>query len=55
MHVARNTVTYRVRRAEQLLGHDVADRHLEVHAALTVAHEVGSAVLHEEPAAPRRR
>ncbi|MET7899751.1 PucR family transcriptional regulator [Streptomyces mirabilis] len=55
MHVARNTVTYRVRRAEQLLGHDVADRHLEVHAALTVAHEMGSAVLHEEPAAPRRR
>ncbi|MFC1401157.1 MULTISPECIES: CdaR family transcriptional regulator [Streptacidiphilus] len=55
MHVARNTVTYRVKRAEQLLGHGVADRHLEVQAALTVAHVVGSAVLREEPANPRRR
>lgn len=45
MHVARNTVTYRVKRAQQLLGHDIARRRFEVHAALETAHLLGSAVL----------
>ncbi|MHA6759662.1 PucR family transcriptional regulator [Streptacidiphilus sp. PAMC 29251] len=45
MHVARNTVTYRVKRAQHLLGHDIARRRFEVHAALETAHLLGSAVL----------
>ncbi|MFJ4771108.1 PucR family transcriptional regulator [Streptomyces uncialis] len=50
MHVARNTVTYRVKRARQLLGHDIAQRRFEVHTALAAAHVLGSAVL--RPARP---
>ncbi|MFC8452099.1 PucR family transcriptional regulator [Kitasatospora sp. NPDC057223] len=45
MHVARNTVTYRVKRAQHLLGHDLSERRFEVHAALAVAHVLGPAVL----------
>lgn len=45
LHVARNTVAYRVQRAEQLRGQPVADRRLQLHAALTLAEELGPAVL----------
>lgn len=45
LHVARNTVAYRVQRAEQLRGRPVADRRLQLHAALTLAEELGPAVL----------
>ncbi|MDX6743959.1 PucR family transcriptional regulator [Actinocorallia sp. A-T 12471] len=45
VHVARNTVTYRVNRARQLLGHDISHRRFEVHAALEAAHLLGDAVL----------
>ncbi|MFB4278875.1 PucR family transcriptional regulator [Nonomuraea sp. MTCD27] len=38
LHVARNTVTYRVKRAEELLGHPVAEDRLEVQLALEIAH-----------------
>ncbi|MFB7087878.1 PucR family transcriptional regulator [Streptomyces sp. NPDC056296] len=45
LHVARNTVTYRVKRAQELIGHDVATRLPEVFAALEAAHVLGAAVL----------
>ncbi|MEW5809188.1 MAG: helix-turn-helix domain-containing protein [Actinomycetota bacterium] len=45
LHVARNTVAYRVQRAEQLRGRPVADRRLQLHAALTLADRFGEAVL----------
>jgi DNA-binding PucR family transcriptional regulator len=35
--VHENTVAYRVRRAEELLGHRVAERRLELHVALRLA------------------
>ncbi|WP_411074929.1 PucR family transcriptional regulator [Streptomyces sp. cmx-4-7] len=45
LHVARNTVTYRVKRAQELIGHDVGTRLLDVLAALEAAHVLGTAVL----------
>ncbi|OBK35389.1 PucR family transcriptional regulator [Mycobacterium sp. 1245111.1] len=45
LHVARNTVAYRVQRAQQLRGQPVADRRLQLHAALTLAEELGPTVL----------
>lgn len=45
LHVARNTVTYRVKRAQGLLGHDLAARLPEVMAALEAARVLGPAVL----------
>ncbi|MEU3297000.1 helix-turn-helix domain-containing protein [Streptomyces longwoodensis] len=45
LHVARNTVTYRVKRAQELLGHDLTDRLPELMTALEAAHTLGSAVL----------
>jgi DNA-binding PucR family transcriptional regulator len=45
LHVARNTVTYRVKRAQELIGHDVSTRLAEVLGALEVAHALGGAVL----------
>ncbi|MER7841543.1 helix-turn-helix domain-containing protein [Streptomyces sp. NPDC096040] len=45
LHVARNTVTYRVKRARQLLGHDPAFRLPEVMVALEAARTLGPAVL----------
>jgi DNA-binding PucR family transcriptional regulator len=49
MHVARGTVAYRVRKAEDLLGHDVGQRRFELYAALLLAQSLGEAVL---PSAP---
>ena len=45
LHVARNTVAYRVQRAEQLRGRPTTERRLQLHAALTLVDELGSAVL----------
>lgn len=45
LHVARNTVAYRVRRAEELRGRPSSERRLQLHAALVLAHELGDAVL----------
>lgn len=45
LNVARNTVTYRVNRARELLGHDIPERRLELQAALEAAHLLGRAVL----------
>ncbi|MHA3020631.1 PucR family transcriptional regulator [Mycobacterium sp. BMJ-28] len=49
LHIARNTVAYRVQRAEQLRGRSVAERRLQLHAALTLADELGVAVLGDGP------
>jgi DNA-binding PucR family transcriptional regulator len=45
LHVARNTVAYRVQRAEQLRGRPITERRLPLHAALTLVEELGNAVL----------
>lgn len=45
LHVARNTVAYRVQRAERLRGRPATVRRLQLHAALVLAEELGDAVL----------
>ncbi|CDR02049.1 PucR family transcriptional regulator [Streptomyces iranensis] len=45
LHVARGTVTYRVKRAQEVLGHDLDDRRFALHTALALAEELGDAVL----------
>jgi DNA-binding PucR family transcriptional regulator len=45
LHIARNTVAYRVQRAEQLRGRPATERRLQLHAALTLVDELGDAVL----------
>ncbi|MER5305772.1 helix-turn-helix domain-containing protein [Streptomyces lasiicapitis] len=45
LHVARGTVTYRVKRAQEVLGHDLDDRRFSLHTALALAEELGDAVL----------
>jgi DNA-binding PucR family transcriptional regulator len=45
LYVHRNTVAYRLSHAEELLGHPIADRELELRVALEVAATLGEAVL----------
>ena len=45
LHVARNTVAYRVKKFEKLAGRDLKDRRLELEAALRLAAVFRSAVL----------
>ncbi|MFE9009346.1 PucR family transcriptional regulator [Streptomyces sp. NPDC007875] len=45
LHVARGTVTYRVKRAQEVLGHGLDDRRFALHTALALAEELGDAVL----------
>ncbi|MEV5778103.1 helix-turn-helix domain-containing protein [Streptomyces antimycoticus] len=45
LHVARGTVTYRVKRAQEVLGHGLDDRLFTLHTALALAEELGDAVL----------
>ncbi|MFI9047002.1 PucR family transcriptional regulator [Streptomyces sp. NPDC053427] len=45
LHVARGTVTYRVRRAQEVLGHDLDDHRFALHTALALVEELGDAVL----------
>ena len=45
LHVHQNTVTYRVKRAEELLGRRVSDDPIELTCALTLAAVLGPAVL----------
>jgi DNA-binding PucR family transcriptional regulator len=45
LHVARGTVTYRVKRAQEVLGYDADDRRFALHTALALAEELGDAVL----------
>jgi hypothetical protein len=49
LHVARGTVAYRVRKAEELLGHDVGRRRFDLHAALLLAHTLSDVVLAPPP------
>jgi len=49
LHVARNTVAYRVQRAEQLRGRPATVRRLHLHAALVLAEELGDVVLRPDP------
>jgi DNA-binding PucR family transcriptional regulator len=45
LHVHQNTVTYRVKRAEELMGRRVSDDPIELTCALTLAAALGAAVL----------
>jgi PucR-like helix-turn-helix protein len=45
LYVHRNTVAYRLTQAEELLGHPIADRELELRVALETAATLGDAVL----------
>ncbi|HEY0812952.1 MAG TPA: helix-turn-helix domain-containing protein [Pseudonocardia sp.] len=54
LHVARGTVTYRVKRAHELLGHDSEDRRFALRAALELADELGDAGLQPAPDPARR-
>jgi len=47
LHVSRNTVSYRVKRAEELLGPEWRQRRHELQTALRLARELGTAVLNE--------
>ena len=47
LHVSRNTVGYRVKRASELLGYDVASRRYQLHTALLLADRFGSVLLTE--------
>jgi DNA-binding PucR family transcriptional regulator len=49
LYVHQNTVTYRVKRAEELLGRRVTDDPVELTCALMLADTLGPAVLVEEP------
>ena len=51
LFVHQNTVTYRVKRAEELLGRSVTEDPLELVCALVLAETLGSAVLVEAPPA----
>ena len=51
LYVHQNTVTYRVKRAEELLGRRVNEDPVELLCALMLADTLGTAVLVEEPAA----
>jgi hypothetical protein len=49
LYVHQNTVTYRVKRAEELLGRRVTEDRVELMCALMLADTLGNAVLVEEP------
>lgn len=49
LHVARGTVNYRIKRAEELLGREVGRRRFELHAALLLARLLGDVVLRSAP------
>ncbi|MGW2051961.1 PucR family transcriptional regulator [Streptomyces sp. NPDC001858] len=51
LHIAKNTVIYRVKKAEQLLGRSLREDHLRLHLALYLAGRLGSSVLdRQDPA-----
>ncbi|SEO87534.1 PucR family transcriptional regulator [Amycolatopsis saalfeldensis] len=53
LHIARGTVAYRVKRAQEILGGGIADRGFRLQAALLLAEEIGEAVLGSTPAPHR--
>lgn len=52
LHVARNTVAYRVKRFEEISGRDVSDRRLELEAALRLTDVLQDLVAIEDSSAP---
>lgn len=52
LHVSRNTVRYRVKRACDLLGYDIATRRYPLHTALLLADRFGPAVLSDDTKNP---
>jgi PucR C-terminal helix-turn-helix domain len=48
IHVARNTVPYRIRRATEILGRPVGTDHLSLHTALFIVQTFGMAALRDE-------
>ena len=52
LFVAKGTVTYRVKRAQELLGHDLDDRRFALYSALALAEELGDTVLQPGDAHP---
>jgi DNA-binding PucR family transcriptional regulator len=52
LHVARNTVAYRVQRGEQLRGRPIEVRRMQLQAALSLAEELGDVVLSEDRDTP---
>ncbi|MBC3191758.1 helix-turn-helix domain-containing protein [Pseudonocardia sp. C8] len=45
----KNTVQYRIRRAEQMLGHSIRERRVDLELALQTCHWLGAAVLYPPP------
>lgn len=41
LHVHKNTVHYRVRRAEEILGHTLTEKRLDIEVALLVCAQLG--------------
>jgi hypothetical protein len=48
LHVARNTVAYRIQRAEQVRGREIEVRRMQLQVALALAEEFGELVLSEQ-------
>ncbi|MGW5110618.1 helix-turn-helix domain-containing protein [Nocardia sp. NPDC004123] len=55
MYVVRNTVSYRLKKAEELLGHSLDDRTLETWVALVLMEAMGADQDGEAPAVKRMR
>jgi hypothetical protein len=55
LYVHQNTVAYRVKRAEEMLGHKVTERPIELTCALTLAGVLGPAVLAHDDGAEGQR
>lgn len=54
MVLHKNSVQYRIRKAEQALGAPIEDRRADVELALRACHFLGRTVLRAKPVAPRR-
>ncbi|MFD8098289.1 helix-turn-helix domain-containing protein, partial [Nocardia fluminea] len=55
LHVHKNTVHYRVRKAEELLGHPIGERRLDIEVALLTCAQLGIPEAAREPRRGRRR
>jgi hypothetical protein len=53
LHVHSNTIAYRTNRAQELLGHRLVDRRIQVAAALMLAQTLGDVVLDNQSGDPR--
>ncbi len=50
----KNTVQYRIRKAEEAVGHPIEGHRSDVEMALRICHELGAPVLRPTPTRPRR-